>query len=165
VRVWEEGPFPLPGNVPEPVWETFAYEASTFEVDGRTHVVFGPWQVVVRGLGAFEAYGERRVLSRWMVYRSWAVGGGSEAPLGAFGERLPGSSALLGGSERRLRGASELRLGGASELLYRGASERRVGGASERIFGAASERRYLAASEKLFRGASERHLGGASGRR
>jgi hypothetical protein len=162
VRVWEAGPFTLPGHAPEPVSETYVYEASTFEVDGRTHMVFGPWQMVVRGLGAFE---ERRVLSRWMVYRSWAVEGGSEAPLGVFGERMLGSSALLGGSERRLRGASELRLAGASELLYRGASERRVGGASERIFGAASERRYVAASEKLFRGASERRLGGASGRR
>lgn len=162
VRVWETGPFTLPMNVPEPVWESYAYEASTFEVDGRTHVVFGPWQMVVRGLGAFE---ERRVLARWTVYRSWAVEGGSEAPPGAFGEPMLGSSALLGGSERRLRGASELRLAGASELLYRGASERRVGGASERIFGAASERRYVAASEKLFRGASERRFGGASGRR
>ena len=162
MHIWEEGPFTLPGQVPEPVSETYAYEASTFEVDGCTHMVFGPWQMVVRGLGAFE---ERRVLARWMVYRSWAVEGGSEAPLGAFGERMLGSSALLGGSERRLRGASELRLAGASERLYRGASERRVGGASERIFGAASERRYVAASEKLFRGASERRLGGASGRR
>jgi hypothetical protein len=170
LRVWEEGPFTVPGHAPEPVSETYAYEASTFEVDGRTHVVFGPWQMVVRELGAFE---ERRVISRWMVYRSFAVEGGSEAPLGTFGERILGSSALLGASEKRLRGASELLFKGASELLYRGASERRLGGASERIFGAASERllrgaserRFLAASEKLFGGGSERRLGGASGRR
>jgi hypothetical protein len=169
-RIWEEGPFTVPGHAPEPVSETCSFEASTFEVDGRTHVVFGPWQVVVRGLGAFE---ERRVLSRWMVYRSFAVEGGSEAPLEAFGERMLGSSALLGASERRFRGASERLLQGASEFLYRGASERRLGGASERVFSAASERllrgaserRFLAASEKLFRGGSERRLGGASGRR
>jgi hypothetical protein len=170
VRVWEEGPFSVTGHAPEPVAETYSFEASTFEVDGRTHVVFGPWQVVIRGLGAFE---ERRVLARWMVYRSFAAEGGSEAPLGAFGERMLGSSALLGASERRFRGASELLLKGASELLYRGASERRLGGASESIFRAASERllrgaserRFLAASEKLFGGGSERRLGGASGRR
>jgi len=169
-RVWEAGPFTFPLDVPQPVSETFSGEVSTFEVDGRTHVVFGPWQVVVRGLGAFE---ERRVLSRWMVYRSFPVEGGRETPLEGIHERMVGSSALLGGSERRLRGASERRLGGASELLYRGASERRLGGASERIYGAASERlvrgaserRYVAASEKLLRGGSERRLGGASGRR
>jgi hypothetical protein len=139
-------------------------------MDGRTHVVFGPWQVVVRGLGAFE---ERHVLSRWMVYRSFAVESGSEGPLESVGERILGSSALLGASERRFPGASELRFAGSSELLYRGASERRLGGASERIYGAASERLlrgasergYVAASEKLLRGGSDRRLGGASGRR
>lgn len=169
-RVWEAGPFTFPVNVPEPVWETYAGEVGTFEMDGRTHVVFGPWQVVVRGLRAFE---ERRVLSRWMVYRSFAVESGRQTPLEGIHERMLGSSALLGGSEKRFRGASERRLGGASELLYRGASERRLGGASERIYGAASERllrgasekRYVAASKKLLRGGSDRRLGGASGRR
>ncbi len=170
MRVWEAGPFTQAVGVPEPVSETYGGELSTFEVDGRTHVVFGPWQVVVRGLGAFE---ERRVLSRWMIYRSWAVERGRETWLEGTPERMVGSSALLGGSERRFRGASELRLGGASELLYRGASERRLGGGSERIYGGASERlfrgaserKYVAASEKLLRGGSERRLGGASGRR
>lgn len=162
LHVWEEGVFALPENFPEPVWETYAGETSTFEVDGHTHVVFGPWRVVVRGLGAFE---ERRVLSRWLVYRSFAVGSGGEARLEAASARMLGSSALFGASERRLRGASELRLGGASELFYRGASERRLGGATELIYRAASERRYAAASEKLLRGASERRLGGASERR
>ena len=161
-RVWEEGPFTLTVNVPAPVWEAYGGEATSFEVDGRTHLVFGPWQVVVRGLGAFE---ERRVISRWTIYRSWEVESGRETSLEAISRRTIGSSALLGGSERRFRGASELRLSGASELLYRGASERRLGGASERIYAAASERRYVAASEKLLRGGSERRLGGASGRR
>jgi len=170
MRVWEAGSFTVPADVSEPVSETYALEASTFEVDGRTHVVFGPWQLVVRGLGAFEG---PRARTRWMVYRSWAVETGNEAPLEAPGERMLGSSALVGGSERRLRGASELLLRGASELVYRGASERRLGGASERVYGGASERllrgaserRFLAASEKLYRGASERRLGEASGRR
>jgi hypothetical protein len=172
---WEESSSTLPVDVPGPVWETGSFEASTFEVDGRTHVVFGPWQVVVRGLRVFEY---RRVLSRWMVYRSWAVESGREAPLEALEARMLGSSAFWGASERRFRGGSELRLAGASELLYRGASERRFGGASERVYLAASERllrgaserRYLGASEKLFRGASQgarnaRLLGGPSGRR
>jgi hypothetical protein len=139
--------------VPEPVWETYTGGVSEIEVDGRTHVVFGPWQVVVRGLGAFE---ERRILSRWVVYRSRAVEEGVESPLAAASERRIGSSALLGASERRLRGASEYRFAGASELLYRSASERRLGGGSER--------RYAAASEKRLRGGSERRLGGPSGR-
>jgi hypothetical protein len=168
VQTWEEGPFTVPVETPESSWETYASEATTFEVDGRTHVVFGPWKVVVRGLGAFE---ERRVLSRWIVYRSWTVESGSEPSHEEA--RILGSSALFGASERRLRGASELRLRGASELLYRGASERRLGGASERVYRAASERlyrgaserRYVAASEKLFRGASEARLGGPSTRR
>jgi hypothetical protein len=152
-RVWESGPFAFPAEVPEPVWETYTGGVSEIEVDGRTHVVFGPWQVVVRGLGAFE---ERRILSRWVVYRSRAVEEGVESPLAAASERRIGSSALLGASERRLRGASEYRFAGASELLYRSASERRLGGGSER--------RYAAASEKRLRGGSERRLGGPSGR-
>jgi hypothetical protein len=143
---WEEGPFTVPEGVPEPVWETAASEPSTFEVDGRTHVVFGPWQVVVRGIGALE---ERHVLSRWMVYRSWLVEGDGEAAERAAVAPMLGSSPVFGASEKRLRGASELRLAGASERLFR----------------AASERRYVAASEKLFRGASGRRLGGRSGQR
>jgi hypothetical protein len=168
---WEAGPFTEAVDLPGAVRETYSGETSTFEVDGRTHVVFGPWQVVVRGLGAFE---KRQVLSRWMVYRSWAVEIGGEGPPGALrASPMLGSSALVGASEKRLRGGSELRLGGASELYYRGASERRLGGASERLYrGAserllrgASERRYLAASEKLLRGASERRPLRPSGQR
>jgi hypothetical protein len=145
------------------VWETYGGGSRTFQVDGRTHVVFGPWQVVVRGIGA---YGGRRVLSRWVVYRSFEVEGMGETSSTGAGKRPIGSSAfLVGGSERRFRAASELRLSGASELLYRGASERRLGGASERAYAAASERWMRGASERRFRGASERRLGGASERR
>jgi hypothetical protein len=154
VGVWEAGPFSLPPEAPRPVWETRAFDGSTFEIDGRTHVVFGPWEVVVRDLGAFE---ERRVLSRWMVYRSWSVDTGDETRLEALRERMLGSSARVGGSERRFPGASELLRQGASELSYRGASERLLRGASER--------RFPAASEKLSRGGSDRRLRGASGRR
>jgi hypothetical protein len=95
---------------------------SIFEVDGRRHVASGPSEVIVREFGASE---ERRVLSRWVVYRSWTVepGGAAEGAAPAP-EILGGSSALAGGSERRFPGASERRLAGASELLYRGASER-----------------------------------------
>jgi hypothetical protein len=158
---WESGPFSIPLDVPEPVWETYAGEVRTFQVDGRTHIVFGPWQVVVRGIGA---YGGRRVLSRWEVFRSWAIEGtGALQSAGVWG-RMMGSSALLGGSERRFHGASELRLSGSSELLYRGASERRLGGASERVYAAASEKLMRGASARRFRGASERWLGGASER-
>lgn len=156
---WESEPFSTPFDVPEPVRESYPGEMRTFQVDGRTHVVFGPWQVVVRGIGA---YGGRRVLSRWVVYRSWAVEGKEELrSAGAWG-RMMGSSARLGGSERRFGAASELRLSGSSELYYRGASERRFGGASERVYAAASERLMRGASERRFRGASERRLGGAS---
>ncbi len=163
VRVWEEGPDMLAVNAPAPVWETYPGEVTSFEVDGRTHLVFGPWQVVVRGLSAFE---ERRVVSRWTIHRSWAIESGGQTALESIPRRMAGSSALSGGSERRFRGASELRLSGASELLYRGASERRLGGASERVYAAASERLVRGASEKLVRGGSERRLGGgASGRR
>ncbi len=138
MHFWEGGPLSVPVDVPEPSWETYALEATTVEVDGRTHVVFGPWQVAIRGTGAFE---KRLLFSRWMVYRSFAVASGAEAPSDAAAARMLGSSARLG----------------ASELLYRAASERLLRGASER--------RYVSASEKLLRGASERRLGGASGRR
>jgi hypothetical protein len=158
---WESEPFSIPLDVPEPVSETYPGAVRTFQVDGRTHVVYGPWQVVVRGVGA---YGGRRVVSRWVVYRSWAVEA-TGVPTTVVWKRMMGSSALVGGSERRLRAASELRLSGSSELLYRGASERRLGGASERVYAAASEKLMRGASERRFPGASERRLGGASERR
>jgi hypothetical protein len=79
-------------------------EPQTFEVDRRRHVASGPWEVIVRDVGSFE---EPRVLSRWLLHRSWTVepGGASEAAHPAR-EILGGSSALVGG-ERRFRGASE----------------------------------------------------------
>jgi hypothetical protein len=131
----------LPFDAPERAGKSESQEPAMFEVDGRTHVVFGPWQVVVRGAnagGAGEGNGEKRVVSQWTVYRSWAVEG-TDA-------RMPGGRWGIGSSARG--GASELRLSGASETLYRGASERRLGGASDRRVA----------------GASERRLGGASGR-
>ncbi len=128
-RVWDAGPFAFPPHVREPVSETYAGESSAFEVDGRAHVVFGPWQVVVREMGASE---EGRVLTRWTVYRSWAVESGREAPFETVHQRMLGSSGLLGGSESRFVGASERRYAAASERLLRGGSDRRLGGASGR---------------------------------
>jgi hypothetical protein len=134
-RTREAEVFSLPLDAPERAGESGSLEPATFQVDGRTHVVFGPWQVVVRGAsaggdGEGDGDGEKRVVSRWTVYRSWAVEG-TDA-------RMPGGRWGIGSSARG--GASELRLSGASETLYRGASERRLGGASEGRLGGASGR-------------------------
>jgi len=174
ITSWQEGPFAYPVEVPAPVFESFAGKTRVYRSGPRTRVVYGPWQVVIRGLGATSA---SQVVSRWEVYRSWAEERGSEST--GVSERAetdgggppmalrPGASERLmrGASERRWRGASEVRLGGASEIFMVGASERRLMGASELSFLGASERVRRGASERRLRGASEYRLGGASERR
>ena len=142
---WEAGPFPYPVEPPRYIEERHGGTMTIRSVDGRTHIVYGPWQVVIRGLGA---RAERRILAIWEIHRSWvAHASGAVYTAGGLG-RTPGGSeqVALGASERLWRAASELRLGGASELYRLGASELR----------------YLGASETSYVGASERRLGGAS---
>jgi hypothetical protein len=170
VSAWEAGPFSFPVAAPEPVREDFVGPSRVYRVGGRTHVVHGPWQVVIRGIGAHHG---RSVVARWEIYRSWIAeetGGPSGGEMKEFA--IPGSSEklLVGASGRRRRYASEMRLGGASEIFFLGASEYLARGASERLFmGAsqykmrgASERQYLGGSEVRMRGASEQRLSGAS---
>jgi hypothetical protein len=139
-------------------------------VGGRTHVVHGPWQVVIKGVGAYQG---RAVVARWEIYRSWIAEETAETAGSEVREyAIPGSSEklLMGASERRWRYASEMRLGGASEVFFLGASEFRARGASERLFMGASQYKMSGASETPIRarancacaGASERLLGGAS---
>ena len=172
VSAWEAGPFSFPVSAPEPVREDFVGPTRVYRVGGRTHIVHGPWQVAIRGVGAHHG---RAVIARWEIYRSWVAEEKAELAGGAMREiTIPGSSEklLLGASERRWRYASEMRLGGASEVFFLGASEVRARGASERFFlGAsqylmrgASERRLVGGSEVRLRGASERLVGGASER-
>ncbi|HEU4386033.1 MAG TPA: DUF4912 domain-containing protein [Anaeromyxobacteraceae bacterium] len=186
MSTWQAGPFTHPVEVEPPRREEWKGGSFAYRVGDVTHVVYGPWQVVIHNLGAGSG---RAVVSQWQVYRSWvtqagrevrlagdraaAPGGGSERLVGAS-ERLwaAGSELRLGGASERWRiGASELRLRGASELLFRGASERRLAGASERRLLGASERRLAGASERMLQGASERggaseqRLGGASEQR
>jgi len=152
---WEAGPFTYAVQSPAYVEEWNDGTMSVRSEHGKVHIVYGPWQVVIRGIGA---RAERRVLATWEIRRSWATTLGTERTGGpvAFRPLFPGSSELvaIGASERSWMGGSELRLGGASELFMMGASELRFGGASET--------RYSGASEWLMRGASERLYGGAS---
>ena len=170
VSAWEAGPFSFPVSAPEPVREDFVGPSRVYRVGGRTHVVHGPWQVVIRGIGAHHG---RSVVAKWEIYRSWIAEEKAESPGVEMKEyTIPGSSEklLVGASERRWRYASEERLGGASEIFFLGASEYRARGASERLFiGAsqyqmrgASERQVAGGSEVRLRGASEQRLGGAS---
>ena len=166
---WEAGPFAYPVEAPSLVEVHDTGELSIRTEGGLTHVMYGPWQVVIRGLGA---RAERRVLSTWEYRRRVDVTGGIERSVFARGTLAPGSSewlmlgaserAWMGASELLYRGGSELWLLGASELLLRGASETLFTGASEYRLRGASERLQRGASELLLRGASERRLGGAS---
>src|SRR5262245_21069795 len=177
---WESGPFEYPVDVPEGSIEIQDNgEVSVRSEGGRTHVMYGPWQVVIRGIGA---RAERRVLGTWEYRRQVAVEGGVERFGMTGGGYAPGSSEwmMMGASERAWMGASELWLMGASETLlggaseraflggsefrFRGASERRLAGASELRLAGASERMFAGASETMFAGASERMMGGASER-
>src|SRR5262249_38794773 len=110
---WEAGPFPYPGEAAAYVEGRPGGTGTVRSVDGRTHVVYGPWRVVIRGLSA---RAERTVLAVWELHRSWATDVGV-APHGvaATGSTPGGSEQVLGASERRWRAGSEVRLGGASE--------------------------------------------------
>jgi hypothetical protein len=160
---WESGPFAYPIEAPPLVEQHDTGEVSVRTENGRVHVVYGPWQVVIRGIGA---RAERRVLATWEYRRTVAVTGGVERTAPTFVRVGAGASEWLmaGASERLWRGASELLFQGASELYLVGASELRLGGASETLYAGASEYRYRGASERLMRGASEWQLGGASER-
>ena len=75
-REWEAGPFTYPVDVPEGSIEVQDNgEVSVRSEGGRTHVMYGPWQVVIRGIGA---RAERRVLGTWEYRRQIAVEGGVE---------------------------------------------------------------------------------------
>jgi hypothetical protein len=161
---WDAGPFPYPVEPAPYVEERHGGTVTVRSVDGGTHVVYGPWQVVIRGLGA---RAERKILAVWELHRSWVTHAGVARDAMGRMRRAPGASEemLLGASERRWGVASELRLGGASEIYRLGASELRYLGASEmgysgasewRVRGA-SELRFLGASQWLYAGASERH--------
>jgi hypothetical protein len=163
---WQAGPFSYPLDVPSMLELHETGEVSMKTEDGIVHVVYGPWQVVIKGVGA---RAERRVLATWEYKRSVEVPGGierTETVVGAWEPVAPGSSAwrLVGASERRWLGSSELVGRGGSEVWMMGASERMMRGASERLFRGSSELMYRGASERMMRGASERLLGGASER-
>ncbi len=168
---WEAGPFPTPVEAPGLVEERHEGAVLVQRIGERTRVIYGPWQVVIRGIGG---HAERRVIARWEVRKSWLTGLGFEVVgdtvrwvAGAQGKGLrPGSSEglLVGASERRFQVGSELRLAGASEIFRIGASEFRYQGGSETLFLGGSEVRVRGASERRLRGASERRLGGASER-
>ncbi|HJX64367.1 MAG TPA: DUF4912 domain-containing protein [Polyangia bacterium] len=154
ISSWEAGPFTHPVEAPEAIRQAFVGPTRVYRVGGRTHVVHGPWQVVIRGLGAH--YGHA-VVARWEIFKSWIADEVTETHVRDIHPVLPpGASEQLmpGASERRWRYASEARLGGASEIFYLGASEVKARGASERM--------YIGASQSMMRGASERRLGGAS---
>lgn len=157
---WEAGPFSYPVDVQEPTREEWEGRSIAYRVGGVTRVVHGPWQVVIRNLGA---HASRSVVARWQIYRSWVAEGGREVRAGAPRAAPVGASeALAGASERAWASGSELRLSGASEVWRLGASELRYAGGSERLYSGASEVRARGASEQRLSGASEWRLGGGS---
>ncbi|HXJ22730.1 MAG TPA: DUF4912 domain-containing protein [Polyangia bacterium] len=161
---WESGPFTYPIEVPSTVEVRDGGEMSVRTEHGRVHIVYGPWQVVIRGIGA---RAQRRVLGTWEYRRQIALTGGTEKYGTVSGGAVaPGSSEwmAMGSSERAWLGSSEILARGASELWLMGASETRLGGASELMYAGASERRARGASELMYAGASERMLRGASER-
>ncbi|MBI5070365.1 MAG: DUF4912 domain-containing protein [Deltaproteobacteria bacterium] len=164
VTTWQAGPFPEPIEIEPPSAESWQGRAFAYKVGNVTHVVHGPWQVVIRNLGART---ERAELGRWQVFRSWVATAGREVR--AVEVRPPvalgASEGMAGASERRWLEGSELRLGGASEVWRASASELRLGGASEQRFVGASEWMVRGASERRLQGGSELRLGGASERR
>jgi hypothetical protein len=160
---WEAGPFSYPVELAAYVEERYEGTVTVRSVEGRSHVVQGPWRVVIRGLGA---RAERRILAVWEVRRSWIASSGLTVRAAGAAASGPGGSeqVILGASDLRWRAASEVRLGGASELHLLGASELRYLGASEWVARGASEWHARGASEWLARGASEARYADASER-
>jgi hypothetical protein len=158
---WEAGPFTYAVQSPAYIEEWNDGAMSVRSEHGQVHIVYGPWQVVIRGIGA---RAEKRVLATWEIRRTWATSVGTERSETTWRPLAPGSSEWVaqGGSERSWMGGSELRLGGASELYLVGASELRLGGSSETLYAGASEWLMRGASERLMRGASEWLFAGAS---
>lgn len=167
ITSWESGPLTYPVEVPLPVRESFVGKTRVFKVGEKTHVVYGPWQVVIRGLGAHQS---RTILSRWEVFRAWQTTSQHEVHEFVIPGSGPSTASGTGASERLLRGASELayaggsalRMMGGSETYFLGASERRLGGASELMFAAASEYMFMGASERQYAGSSEFRMAGGS---
>src|SRR4029078_12048475 len=91
-------------------------EVAVHSEGGRTHVMYGPWQVVIRGIGA---RAERGVLGTWEYRKQISVEGGVERTATFGGGYAPGSSEwmMMGASERALMGAAELLSRGSRELL------------------------------------------------
>lgn len=148
---WEAGPFPLPMPAVRYVEERYGGDVTVHSVAGTTRIVYGPWRVVIRGVGASAS---RRILAVWETYRSWeARAGVVTATTTSLVGRAPSGSGYLafGASERRWLQASEVRLGGASEIYRLGASELRYLGASERVYGGASEHLGGGGSEERLR--------------
>jgi hypothetical protein len=106
------------------------------KVDGQTRIVYGPWEVVIRGI---DAHAERRVIGVWELVCTIEGDGvtlpdGAVRPAGASEWNAGASERRIGGASERWRiGASELRFRGASEMLYGGASERRLGGSERSV--------------------------------
>jgi hypothetical protein len=174
VTSWEAGPFTYPVELEPPRREEWEGRGYAYRAGGVTHVVQGPWHVVIRGLGARH---EHERLGAWEIHRSWTVHGGLELRVGSRGvvHRVGGSEQVAAqgaserswssGSEVRMKGASERFRIGASEVAFRGATETLFAGASQALLRGASERAYAGASESRLGGASERSLpGGSEGR-
>src|SRR5262249_48128318 len=64
------GPCPCPVEPPRYVEERYEGPASVRVVEGGVHIVYGPWQVVIRGVGP---HAESRVVAVWHVHRSWSA--------------------------------------------------------------------------------------------
>ena len=68
---WEAGPFFVPVELPSRIEEYHTGDVRITSRDGSTRVIYGPWRVVIRGLGA---RAERRVLGVWEMTRTWTEG-------------------------------------------------------------------------------------------
>ena len=150
---WVAGPFSYPVEAPALVRESYAGTARTFRANGRTHVVWGPWQVVIRGVGA---HAEQEVLARWEVYRSWTSSGWREVNRGPGEAMSAGSSELMTRRQRALgpdrqRGAAHGRL----RAVRLGASDADAGGQRalvpgvQRMAAARGERAALARRQRV----------------
>jgi len=178
---WEAGPFPVPIEAPGLVEERHEGPVLVQKIGEKTRVIYGPWEVIIRGVGA---RAEGRVLARWEVRKSWVSDVGFEVVGGALRWRALAPEQGTARLARRVRGPARGRERAALAGGERGAPRRRLRGLQGRgervplprrqrdaLRGREREplprsQRALArgASERLVRGASERAYAGASER-
>jgi hypothetical protein len=137
-------------------WITGVEQRRFVTHEHEEQVIGGSEALLLRSLGASEAWRLGASERMWLGASEWMLVGASEVLTFGASEAILSALALRGASEWLLSGASERYALGASEWLHAGASRGEAYGAAE-MQGSS----WLGSSETLFGDSSSPHGGGA----